>query len=732
MPFCLRLSALRAAVLGLLSMSALAVPSAGWTASECRAFTVADDAPELRYSADLNITGDLLELIDGSDSEVSGNVELREGDNVLVAPRLTLNAERDGVAMPDGALFRSPDLMLTSESARFNLVDESGTFFGTEFALSQQNTRGGAEVLTLDSTGRVKLDSGRYTSCPPEAEAWRLDAREIDLDVNEGLGTARGAVIRLADVPVLYLPYFQFPIDDRRRTGLLFPTFGQSDNTGIDLRWPVYLNLAPNYDATVTPRIMSSRGLQMIGDGRYLFSNSRGTLRYETLPNDTGNGAAGRSRSYVDGRHEGLINDRLAVDARFAEVSDQRYFEDLGGGLDLAALTHLDRSLRLTYQAPGSYTLTGLIQDYQTIALNLAPEDDPFRRLPQVRFAALTPNDWRGVRAGIDSEYVYFARRDAIEGQRFDARPYLRYEVDQLSRYTIAEVDWRYTVYELTGNLAGATPRPSRSLPTVGAETGLRFDRINHSGSIQTLEPRMFYLYTPFEAQSDLPLFDSGEPDFDFTQLFARNRYTGADRVSDAHHVAVAATTRLLDPERGIVRWSASVGQIYRLQAPRVALPDEPQLPDNGPTDFIASTDYQLSARVSAQAATQWSPDEERFDRSQFSLRFREGLREARLAYRYRSDLLEQADLAFQWPIGGGFTASHLWRYSLAEHQSIDLLAGLGFEDCCWAIRAAYRRFLTGTDGRYDSGVYFQFELKGLTRLGSGFNPFQPRADAPP
>lgn len=164
MPFCPRLSALRAAVLGLLSMSALAVPSAGWAASECRAFTVADDAPELRYSADLNITGDLLELIDGSDSEVSGNVELREGDNVLVAPRLTLNAERDGVAMPDGALFRSPDLMLTSESARFNLVDESGTFFGTEFALSQQNTRGGAEVLKLDSTGRVKLDGGRYTS----------------------------------------------------------------------------------------------------------------------------------------------------------------------------------------------------------------------------------------------------------------------------------------------------------------------------------------------------------------------------------------------------------------------------------------------------------------------------------------------------------------------------------------------------------------------------------------
>lgn len=732
MPSRLHLPALRFAALGLFATSTLLASSLARAAGECPAFAVVDDAPELRFSEDLTITGDVLDLIDGRDSEVTGDVELREQDNVLVAQRLTLNAERDGVSLPDGAVFRNPELMVTSRSAQFNLADESGTFFGTDFALTQQNTRGGADVLALDSGGRIQMDGGRYTSCPPQAEAWRLDAREIKLDADEGLGTARGAVIRIADVPILYLPYFQFPIDDRRRTGLLFPTFGQSDNTGFDLSWPVYLNLGPNYDATVTPRLMSARGLQLVGDGRYLFRNSRGNLRYETLPNDTGRGADGRSRSYIDGRHEGLINERLAVDARFAEVSDQRYFEDLGGGLDLAALTHLDRSLRINYQAPGSYNLTGLIQDYQTIALNLAPEDDPFRRLPQVRFAALTPNDWRGVRAGLDSEYVYFSRSNSIEGQRIDARPYLRYETDHLSRYTIAEVDWRYTVYELTDNLAGASPRPSRSLPTVGAETGLRFDRINASGALQTLEPRLFYLYAPFEDQTDLPLFDSGEPDFDFTQLFARNRYTGADRVSDAHHVAMAATTRLLDPASGTVRWSASVGQIYRLRAPRVALPDEPELPDNGPTDFIASTEYQLNTRLSAQAATQWSPDEETFERTQLGLRFREGLREARIAYRYRADLLEQADLAFQWPIAGGFTASHLWRYSLREHQSIDLLAGLGYEDCCWAIRAAYRRFLTGTEGRYDSGIYFQFELKGLTRLGGGFNPFQPRADVPP
>ncbi len=730
MPIRVHHPAFRCFGIAALTAVALVVPSRAWAEAACRTFTVVENLPEASFSQDLTLTGDLLELIDGQASEITGDVELRQDDTIFRAPRLTLNAERDGVTLPDGALFRNTELVINSEAAEFSLTDESGSFFGTDFALSTQNTRGGADVLHLDAEGRVKLEGAQYTSCPPEAEAWRLDAREIKLDANTGLGTARGAVIRLADFPVLYLPYFQFPIDDRRRTGLLFPTFGQSDNTGFDLRWPVYLNLAPNYDATVTPRIMSSRGLQLITDARYLMRRGTGTVLYETLPSDTG--ADGRSRDFIDARHVGLINERLSVDARFAEVSDQRYFEDLGGGLDLAALTHLDRSLRVSYQAPGSYTVTGLIQDYQTIALNLAPEDDPFRRLPQVRFSALTPNDWRGVRAGFETEYVSFARGNSIEGQRVDARPYLRYEDDDISRYTIAEVDWRYTMYELTESFAGGTTQPSRSLPTVGAETGLRFDRVTDAGSIQTLEPRVFYLYAPFEDQTDIPIFDSGEPDFDFTQLFSRNRYTGTDRVSDAHHVAMAATTRLLDPESGRVQWSVSVGQLYRLQAPRVELPDTAPLPDDGPTDFIASADYNLSARIAAHAATQWSPDEETFQRTQLGLRFREGLREARLAYRYRADQLEQADLAFQWPIGGGFTASHLLRYSLRDHQSLDVLAGLGYEDCCWALRAAYRRFLTGTEGRYDTGIYVQFELKGLTRLGGGFDPFAPRADAPP
>jgi LPS-assembly protein len=687
----------------------------------CTHLGLVDEAPALgEDDPALRLNADRVDFVGGGLSSLTGAVELRQGNKVFRTEALEFEDQDDRVRVRARSIFRNPQLIIRSESADFDLAAESGVFSATQFHLVPQSARGGADRIRLATDGSAELDAVRYTTCAPEAETWFLQARQIRLDTERGLGTARHARIHFARVPIVYLPYFQFPIDDRRRSGLLFPTFGQSDRTGTDLRWPVYLNLGPNYDATVTPRLMSQRGLQITTQGRYLLPQGEGRLGYELLGSDT---LRGGSRSYVYGEHLGLINDRLAVDARYAEISDRQYFEDLGGDIDLAAITHLERSARLTYQAPGTYTLTALVQDYQTVVSRLDPIDEPYRRLPQLQLRALTRDAYLGARAGLRAEHVNFARSDSVEGQRVDLRPFLRYENDQLSRYLVAEVDYRHTAYQLTGVTAEANRQPTRSLYSLGAETGLRFDRLTPGGRLQTLEPRAFYLYVPFVDQSRLPLFDSGEPDFDFTQLFARNRFSGEDRVSDAHHLAVAATSRLLDPETGVVRWSASVGQLYRLQAPRVDLPGLPT-PDSGPTDFIASFDYRLSSRLSSLATAQWSPDEERFDRTRLALRYRHPRADVLMGYRYREGLLEQGDIGMDLPLAGGFSAVGRWRYSLQDQQSLDLYTGIGYESCCWALRTSYRRFIAGTDGRYDSGVYLQLELKGLTRIGGGTEPF--------
>jgi LPS-assembly protein len=677
------------------------------------------------------LTADDVSLEQDGISKLRGNVRLSQDGKEFLAEDLDYDDDARRIRVNGELIYRSRELVIRSQGSDFDLGAQSGRFDQARYTLPSRAARGSAETVTISRDDGARLERVDYTTCAPGSSAWLLQAQRVHLDHESGLGTARHARIRFGGVPILYIPYFQFPIDDRRRTGLLFPTMGESDRTGFDVRWPVYLNLGPNYDATFTPRQMSKRGLQLNNDFRYLLGSAEGNAHYEYLDRDQ---VTETQRSYFSALHQGLVNRRLSLEARYAEASDNRYFEDLGGNVDLAAITHLERSARLVYQAPAAYRLQALVQDYQTIASNVAPVDEPYRRLPQLRASALTRNPWLGTRAGLEAEYVNFVRKDSIGGQRVNLKPYLRYEYDRAAAYVSAEADYRYTGYQLSNGLPGEERQPERQLPSLSAETGLRFERVTRRGGLQTLEPKMLYLYVPFEDQSTLPLFDSGEPDFDFTQLFARNRFAGEDRISDANHVAMAATSRLLDPETGLARWSASVGQIYRFHTPRVELPGF-AIPDRGATEFIASLDYRLSRRWLGSFSTQWSPDSNQFQRVASTLRYRGSRTRMDLAYRYREALLEQADAAVSFPLFGGYRVASRVRYSLDDHRSLDTYSGLEYETCCWAVRASYRRYIANTAGEYDSGAYLQLELKGLTRIGntlSGLLPLQASEGAAP
>ncbi len=707
-----------------LSFYLLAAPSAHGDTGVCTQLT--DSLPTLEFSSDpqLELTADSVDASADGLSRLLGSVRLRQGDKELTADQLDFDETERVVQINAESLFRNRELTIRSSSAELDLDDETGLFNNTEFVLPQRAARGDSNAILLSRAGTADLDGVRYTTCAPDSNAWYLEAGSIHLDHEEGLGTARNARLRLMGVPIFYAPWFQFPIDDRRRTGLLFPTIGRSDRTGWDFRQPVYLNLAPNYDATLTPRFMSDRGLQINGEGRYLMPRAEGSMGYEYLENDNQNG---ETRAYGYFNHLGLISRRLGADIRFAEASDRSYFEDFGGNIDLSAITHLERSARFTYAAPAAYTVQMLLQDYQTISSNLATTDDPYQRLPQVRFDAITRNAVWDTRAGIEGEYVNFARDSSTEGQRVDLHPYLRMEKDWLAWFIKSQVDFRYTAYELAGESALQSQNPDRALYSYSAEYGLRFERITSGGAVQTMEPHVFYLYTPYENQDDLPIFDSGEPDFDYTQLFARNRYSGADRISDANHMAIAVTGRHLDSKTGAELVSGSIGQLFRFTAPRVQLPDDSS-PQQGATDFIGSLDYHLSETLSVGLDTQWSPENAEFSRSSVALRYHSDLRTLQLAYRYRAGLLEQADVLLATPLYNGVSVLGRWRYSLSDRQSLDTVAGLQYETCCWGVQAAYRRYVSNTAGDFNSGIYLQLELKGLARVGTGFQNLLPHS----
>lgn len=670
----------------------------------------------------LEITADQGVLKQDGVSDLSGGVRLRQGDREFSASALSYDDSEQQVRINQESVFRNRDLVIRSREAQFDIDAGSGTFGQTEFTVTGRAARGTADTITLNKEGLVQVDGATYTTCAPDTRGWMLKASEIELDHVEGLGSASNARLSFGGVPFLWMPYFQFPIDDRRRTGLLFPTIGDGNKTGFDIRAPVYLNLAPNYDATVTPRWMSSRGVQLGGDSRYLITDGIGSLHVEYLDEDR---QTNSRRSYYQADMAGLASDRLGYGVHVGATSDPTYFEDFGGLGDLASSTHLERTAFFTYQAPAAYSITAATHSYQTLAGNLAPADQPYERLPQILVNARTKNSRFDTRLGFQGEYVNFARAGSVQGERIDLAPSLRMERDRIAWYTALQADYRYTAYRLTGVTAGADDRPTRELPQASAEGGLRFERITSGGRLQTLEPYVFYLYTPFREQNHLPLFDTGQPDFDYTQLFARNRFSGEDRISDANQFALAARSRLLDAASGEVVLSASVGQLFRLHESRVQVPGI-SAPDSGATDFFADLNYRLSSRWSSQLASDWSPNDRRFNRIGFALRYRNRDVRADLAYRYRRDLLEQADVAASFPLGGSWRLAGRSRYSLRDSQPLDNLAGFEYETCCYAVRTSYRRYIATTAGEYNSGIYLQLELKGLTRIGAGFDGLLP------
>ncbi len=680
----------------------------------------------------LVLTADQAELTQEGLSTLAGTVKLVKGGSQLEAQALSYDRQTQQVKLSAESVFRNRDLVVRSQSAELDFANETGTFHGTDFTLVNRGARGAADTVRLAKDGTVDVMDVYYTTCPPGSKAWFLQASEIELDREEGLGRAKHARLRFGYVPIFYMPWFQFPIDDRRRTGVLFPTIGDSDTTGFDVRLPVYLNLAPNYDMQITPRYMARRGTQFGTEGRFLLPHSTGRAAFEILNNDE---ATGERRSYFNFDHQGLVNRRLAAEARYGEVSDTHYFEDFAGRLEASSITHLERSAQLTYTAPAAYSLMARVTDLQTVSQTALtdPNLQPYQRLPELRLDAITRQSRLGTRLGLTGQYVNFVRERPPEGQRVDLNPYLRFLTDHSAWYAASELDFRYTRYAVTD----PNTTLKRSLPQFSIEGGLRFERLTAAGDLQTLEPRLYYLNVPYRDQAELPQFDSGEPDFDFVQLFERNRFSGTDRISDANHLALALTSRLLDPQDGTQRLSASVGQIYRFEETGVVLADCTAncTADQGGTDFIGEVDYALLDSLRFSTTGQWSQDRNQIIRGGAALRSRADRRRADLAYRFREVLpqtgesLEQTDLSASTPLYGPLSVLGRWRYSREDDRTLEALGGLEYQTCCWALRAAYRRYQFNTEQEYTTGVYVQLELKGLTRIGSGFESLLPALD---
>ncbi len=663
----------------------------------------------------INVTSDTGELGRAGDAELSGNVRIRMGQRLLTADQATINSEQRSVELNGDVEYLDPQMHVRGKGGSFQ-QGGAGAFAGAEFELTDQSVRGAATNAKVTQAGHIELEGVHYTACPPGNEDWSLNAGAIDIDQKNLIGTGRDVRVEFLGVPVFYTPWISFPVGDQRKSGLLFPVIGSGSRTGTQIAVPYYWNLAENYDATLTTRWYSSRGIRLDPELRYLSDRSRSQLNVEYLVNDQ---ETGEARGVIDWRHVTRFapRTRLLIDA--TNVSDNDYYEDFGVGFEGTSVQFVNRYVELRHDM-AAWSFNARAQGYQVIDDSLAYEDEPYRIVPQLTALGRWHDFAGGLSGSVFAEATNFQRDLGPQGVRVDAEPALEWRIDRNGAFFAAGAGYRYTQYLLNDVAPGADESPDRSLPSASLDAGFTLERESGSkGSrIQTLEPRMLYLYVPYKNQDDLPVFDTGIPDLNLVQLFRTNRYVGPDRIGDANQVSVGVTTRLLDSSRGRQFLSATLGQAYYFQDPRVTLPGEP-VRDRSASDVVAEVELNAFKNWNARFAYQWNPDETQSERSETFVQYNPSPgRVINAGYRFRRDLLEQVDVSGAWPINNQWRGFARFVYSLQENKTLDQFLGVEYASCCWAVRVVTRRFVSSRTGDAETSIGLQLELKGLSSVG--------------
>lgn len=580
-----------------------------------------DDAPKvdpklaaIRDQQPTDIEGDQLS---GTTTvpNYTGNVALKRGDQFMGTDSLRVDTETGNYIAEGHVRYQDSSIRMIADRAEGNQDTDTHKISNIRYQLIER--RGNGKADSVDLQGALgQMHRSTYTTCDPSQQVWELHAPEIDVDNDEGFGTARNAILKIYNVPILYAPWFKFPIDDRRSSGFLFPAIGMSSRNGFDYMQPYYLNLAPNYDATLYPRYMSSRGFMLGSEFRYLYEGGKGEIEATYMPSDQLRDKD-RGKFEYQGYHN--INPQWQARASIAWVSDERYTEDFSNRLLGNAVSNLQSTIGV--YGTGETWTAGLMADrWQLTDYTLTEAALPYSRQPRA-FFTWDQSFGRWFEAGVYSEAVRFVHDDihvkgptfertgdVIEqpgGSRLDVKPYISMPLAGAAWFLKPTLAWRYTAYQLDKDLAaplGGDTSPSRSLPITTVDAGLYFDRDAKFGGtnyLQTLEPRLFYLYTPYRDQNDLPIFDTREFTFSWGQLFRDSRYTGADRQNDANQLTMALARACCARTTARRSWpsasarfftSATPGSACRQRMARPAHPSSKASRPGSPTPITCST----------------------------------------------------------------------------------------------------------------------------------------------
>ncbi len=684
----------------------------------------------------VGISADRVNATAGRRATFIGSVDLVKDQQAVSADLLSYHAESEVVEAHGRVRLWDPALFWTGGHGRLNLRSNEAELSNGSYQLLRRRGRGAAGSIRVNSqNSRTYMQDVDYTTCDGELPDWQLNASEIEIDHTEEWGSATHVFLELRDIPVLYVPYLSFPVSEKRKSGFLPPTFGNSSDTGADVAIPYYWNIAPEHDATLTPRALSQRGVMLGGQYRYLIGeDGQGQADVEFLPVDAE--FEDDSRSLFSFTHEQtFFDERARFFATYNQVSDDQYFEDLGNSLATSSTRFLPQRADLSYRGRG-WSLLGRVQSFQTVDPSVNGTRDPYERLPQVLFRTATPERDRAINLSFFSEGTYFTRDNGPVGTRIDLGPTVSFPVYSPATFLVPRLTVRHTHYFLEDT--DGPNSPNRTLPIASLDSGALFERdlsFFDTPLLQTLEPRIFYLYIPDSEQDDIPIFDTGRYDISFARLFREDRFTGADRIGDANQVTLALTSRLIDDETGTERARARIGQIYYFDGREVDLPDTPES-DDPYSEIVGELGARVADGLSARTEVIWDPNDTSLNKGSVGLRYwPDPLTIVNAEYRVRRDIrglgktnIDQSDISFRLPVTPNWSVLGRWNFSFDTEETLEAVGGIEYDSCCWGVRAVSRRYLSTASGEFDNAFYIQLELKGLAGIGRGAGSFVKRS----
>lgn len=700
------------------------------------------------------IEADLMKGYPRQEIEAIGKAKLQRGDQVISAEHMKyFPATKDTVIESKVRLERENDV-LDGTNLRLNLESLIGELGQPSYYLKEGGGRGSGSLFLFEGEDHYRLKKGSYTTCPIENNDWFIRAEDLEIDQEKEIGTARHVTVAFKDVPFLYLPWMNFSFSGKRKTGFLAPVMGNTARSGAEVSLPFYWNIAPNYDATITPRAMSKRGIMFENEFRYMGETLGGQALLDILPDDL---ITNKTRYGVFLKHAQYLGSGWSGNVDYSLVSDRDFFRDLGTNINLTSRTNLLQQVTTSYNSSlgrnNAINFTALVQSFQTLQDPRNIITPPFKRLPQFSLTA-SQRDVYGLDFDFTSIWTNFffetqrlpdgQQLKLADGLRLVLYPSVSMPLQTAFGYVKPKVSLHHTRYDLNEPVsANGDANLTRTVPLFSLDSGVVFERdttFRKESFVQTLEPRIYYLYVPFRNQDDriFPNFESAEMDFSFAQIFTENRFSGHDRINDANEITLALTSRLIESTTGNERLRLAVGQRIRFHERDVVL--STQQTTSNKSDFIAAISGRITPVITTDTSVQLDQSGFRTEKIRTGVSYHpEPGKIINLGYRYTRGVpgvvqssnllfpvpgagLEQVDASTQWPFLKNWQGMASVNYSLKDDKLLAGLVGIEYNACCWTLRMVLNRFITATE-RTSTAFFVQLELNGLMRIGN--NPLR-------